>query len=284
VIDRQSIATLIGCSLGMLVGLGIDDYAGRVATLAALCASGSRSFPYWIHLHWTQLPAMHVGMLLGGVLPTAIARPVAIAPPSKHESSRPIAATIRIGWCITLMFIGMEAGALASRSLVSGSYAELAMLGGMVLGMALGSLIAACPHLPQLARARLASAADTLHSITRASRLIERLNAVPPAASRRRLTISSAAVTGRPFTATTMSPAANPIFWNAPRSDPGNSRITRGGVEAAAYTITGLTTPSQHGSQGSARSAGDPRMSTPATTTKNRSMRLIPSERDNVTI
>jgi hypothetical protein len=58
----------LACMAGMLAGLVIDNRNGRVATFAALCIVGDRSLLYSIYLHWRELPSMHAGMLLGGML------------------------------------------------------------------------------------------------------------------------------------------------------------------------------------------------------------------------
>ncbi len=48
---------LLICTLGMLSGLAIDLWTGRVAMLATLCLQGRRGLPYWEMMHWTGLPA-----------------------------------------------------------------------------------------------------------------------------------------------------------------------------------------------------------------------------------
>jgi len=63
--------TFAACLVGMLVGLQIDHFAGRLVSLAGFCASGTLSPVNLARLHLQGLPAMHVGMILGAMVGTA---------------------------------------------------------------------------------------------------------------------------------------------------------------------------------------------------------------------
>jgi hypothetical protein len=126
---------LAGCSLGMLAGLAVDNYDGQVATLAALCVSGSRSFPYWLHVHWSQLRVMHVGMILGSisVVPTW--------PRVRREMRSLLKGALEFATCTVTMLIGTDVGAIASQSFPATTHSAGAMFvwmrGGMLAGVAL---------------------------------------------------------------------------------------------------------------------------------------------------
>jgi hypothetical protein len=122
---------------GMLAGLEVDDYAGRVAPLAALCLGGSRTALYWMQLHWRQLPAMHAGMLLS----TFLALPVCNLLGAHNGSNDRSLNLLRSSICISLMLIGMECGALVFQLLFGGALPLSAMIAGMALGMAAASLV-----------------------------------------------------------------------------------------------------------------------------------------------
>lgn len=120
------------CSLGMLAGLWIDSLAGRLVTLSALCTSGDRDLLYWMLMHYKQLPAMHMGMLVATLLTV----------PLHQQTGRGLTGAFSLllhaGICLGLMWLGMTAGALAIHRAEDGALSVAATLGGMEAGMLLG--------------------------------------------------------------------------------------------------------------------------------------------------
>jgi uncharacterized membrane protein YfcA len=126
---------LTACTLGMAAGLGIDDYDGRVATLAEVCATGGLSFASLIQLHWQELPAMHAGMIIGAI----VAIPRWRGP---DETMRRAVEILRAMLCYASMLIGME----AAMWIIPGTYnanqpgaTMLAMMLGMTCGLLSGA-------------------------------------------------------------------------------------------------------------------------------------------------
>lgn len=125
-----------GCTAGMLTGLAVDAFSGRLATLTTVCASiaGIRSLPYWFELHWTQLPAMHAGMLVAGAALLAVA---ATGPVNLRAR---ILEVIRSAVCTASMLIGMELGILATHMADFAGHPLTVMLAAMLAGMNAGLL------------------------------------------------------------------------------------------------------------------------------------------------
>lgn len=153
VLDRSSTLTMLHlCAIGMLAGFIIDTRDGRFALLAALCTNGDRSLLYWMQLHWNQLPAMHVGMVIGSLL----AMP--IAPIARLELRDLLMEALKIISCIGLMLAGMNLGMLALQVVSGRTQSSYVMLAGMGLGMvwSLALSVAVFGALrPRLATARL---------------------------------------------------------------------------------------------------------------------------------
>jgi len=114
---------------GMLAGLWLD--AGRLglAWLEVWCGQGEAWTWTSIRLHWRELPAMHAGMLLGGLAASPWWR-------AAHRDVRPLPAALGCHlWCGVGMAWGMDAGAGLLRPPVGGAQALLAMGAGMAAGM-----------------------------------------------------------------------------------------------------------------------------------------------------
>jgi|GEM_PF-3290149 len=131
---RESLSHLamtLACSLGMLAGLSIDALEGRLATFSALCITGDRDLLYWMQMHYQQLPAMHLGMLVA----------MLVAIPSQRTSrglaGMPALLLKNIG-CLGTMWLGMTVGALALHPAEGDAASVAMMLGGMAAGMLFG--------------------------------------------------------------------------------------------------------------------------------------------------
>lgn len=115
---------------GMLVGLWMDADDAGVAWLTVWCGGGGFAWQsMW--LHWQQLPAMHAGMLLGGLCALPVWRARRLDPRSLSTD-----LTCNL-FCSAWMVVGMDLGGGLCRDSASGGVqALLAMLGGMLWGMA----------------------------------------------------------------------------------------------------------------------------------------------------
>lgn len=124
---------------GMLAGLAVDVAHAGPQQLDALC-SASAALPTWLEalrLHAAFLPAMHAGMLAGGLLAIPSLRLL------RPGCARALCARVgQNALCSVWMLLGMTGGALAmQRWLPSGDTASSAlptMLGGMFVGMTWG--------------------------------------------------------------------------------------------------------------------------------------------------
>ncbi len=140
--DRVPVLTFATCTLGMLAGLGVDSHGGRIAVLGSLCATGVASPFNLIQFHWRELPAMHVGMILGVL---------AAIPGWDYRSKRVLRIQLlRTLFCYSSMLIGMEAGMLIVLE-VFGPYQTVAgillgMMTGMTCGLISSEAILGCLH------------------------------------------------------------------------------------------------------------------------------------------
>ena len=132
---------------GMLIGLWIDASQFGLVQLQSVCrASGELAYVDSLFLHVRYLPAMHIGMLLGGL--TAIPTLRALHPGCGRYLCSMLAQNLLCsGW----MLIGMTLGALWLRNwqmwLIQGADMSVGadslsgMLGGMFAGMTWGMVL-----------------------------------------------------------------------------------------------------------------------------------------------
>ncbi|MFM8246849.1 MAG: hypothetical protein ACKN9M_07845 [Burkholderiaceae bacterium] len=132
---------------GMLIGLWIDTTQLGWLQLAGLCRANSQiSYIDSLILHLRFLPAMHVGMVAGGLLAIPALR--ALHPSCGRYLCSLIAQNLL---CSTWMLVGMTAGALLLRNwqvvvteragFLNTTDGLSGMLGGMFAGMTWGMVI-----------------------------------------------------------------------------------------------------------------------------------------------
>jgi hypothetical protein len=138
--------------LGMLAGLMLDLRGARLELVTSLCGgSAAAGFPQVLFLHWNSLPAMHIGMLSGGLVALPFARFRWFA---RRRMRSPWAVDIaRHAVCAVCMFAGMSVGALACQRLAAllavsaaPSRGAVVMLAGMFAGMVWGMVLHAALH------------------------------------------------------------------------------------------------------------------------------------------
>jgi hypothetical protein len=125
-------------TVGMLCGLALDTERAGLGAIASLCASSAPDFLTVARLHLEWLPAMHLGMIAGGLGALAWLRRV--RPGCRRQFCARFVQNIACsGWMIG----GMVAGVLAYYRLAAwfGSAGVPAMLGGMIGGMVWGMVV-----------------------------------------------------------------------------------------------------------------------------------------------
>jgi len=122
-------------ALGMVGGLWLDARTGGFASLASLCLSDSDDLVATVRLHWQQLPAMHLGMTLGGLATVPLMRTF-----RRQCRQQFCARLVQNLACSAWMIVGMAIGTIAFMQLAtwSGGRGSAAMLGGMFGGMVWG--------------------------------------------------------------------------------------------------------------------------------------------------
>jgi hypothetical protein len=122
-------------ALGMVGGLWLDARAGGFSVLASLCLADSSDFFATLRMHWQQLPAMHVGMIAGGLATVPLMRSL-----RRHCRRQFCARLAQNLACSAWMIVGMAVGTIAFMQLAawSGGSGSAAMLGGMFGGMVWG--------------------------------------------------------------------------------------------------------------------------------------------------
>jgi hypothetical protein len=122
-------------ALGMVGGLWLDARAGGFSVLASLCLADKGDFIGTLRIHWQQLPAMHVGMTVGGLATVPLMRTL-----RRHCRQQYCAQLVQNLACSAWMIVGMAAGTIAFMQLAvwSGGRGSAAMLGGMFGGMVWG--------------------------------------------------------------------------------------------------------------------------------------------------
>ena len=125
-------------TLGMLGGLAIDVHRAGLEAIASMCAASAPDFLAVAQLHLQWLPAMHVGMVAGGLGALGWLRHV--RPGCRRQFCARFVQNIACsGW----MMIGMVAGVMLYYRLAAwfGSAGVPAMLGGMIGGMVWGMVV-----------------------------------------------------------------------------------------------------------------------------------------------
>jgi hypothetical protein len=131
-------AMMVLGTLGMLAGLALDVRRAGLAAIASVCAASAPDFLAVARLHLEWLPAMHAGMVAGGLGALVWLRRV--RPGCRRQFCARFAQNIACsGW----MMVGMVAGVVLYYRLAAwlGSAGVPAMLGGMIGGMVWGMVV-----------------------------------------------------------------------------------------------------------------------------------------------
>ena len=131
-------AMMILGTIGMLGGLAIDVHRAGLAAIASMCAASGPDFLAVARMHLEWLPAMHVGMVAGGLGALVWLRRV--RPGCRRQFCARFLQNITCsGW----MMVGMVAGVILYYRLAAwlGSAGVPAMLGGMIGGMVWGMVV-----------------------------------------------------------------------------------------------------------------------------------------------
>ena len=125
-------------TFGMLTGLALDVQRAGLAAIASMCAARAPDFLSVAELHLAWLPAMHFGMVAGGLGALVWLR--RMRPTCRRQFCARFAQNIACsGW----MIAGMAAGVVLYYQLAAwiGSAGVPAMLGGMIGGMVWGMVV-----------------------------------------------------------------------------------------------------------------------------------------------
>jgi hypothetical protein len=125
-------------TLGMLGGLTLDVQRAGLDAIASMCAASAPDFLAVARLHLEWLPAMHVGMVAGGLGALVWLRRV--RPGCRRQFCARFLQNIACsGW----MIVGMVAGVVLYYRLAAwfGGIGVSAMLGGMIGGMVWGMVV-----------------------------------------------------------------------------------------------------------------------------------------------
>ena len=125
-------------TLGMLAGLALDVQRAGLEAIASMCAAQAPDFLAVARLHLEWLPAMHLGMVAGGLGALAWLRRV--RPGCRRQfCARFVQNVACSGW----MIVGMVAGVVLYYQLAAwfGAVGVPAMLGGMIGGMVWGMVV-----------------------------------------------------------------------------------------------------------------------------------------------
>ena len=124
---------------GMLLGLGVDLALGGLDRLESLCTQSARlGLLDSLELHIAFLPAMHAGMLTGGLLAIPSLRML------RQHCGRYLCSLLTQNlMCSAWMLLGMTSGALwlVRWQVASGMSSLPGMLGGMFVGMTWGLVL-----------------------------------------------------------------------------------------------------------------------------------------------
>lgn len=125
-------------TIGMLGGLTLDVQRAGLEAIASMCSASGPDFLRVARLHLEWLPAMHLGMVAGGLGALAWLRRV--RPGCRRQFCARMVQNITCsGW----MIAGMVAGVILYYQLAAwfGSAGVPAMLGGMIGGMVWGMVV-----------------------------------------------------------------------------------------------------------------------------------------------
>jgi hypothetical protein len=125
-------------TLGMLGGLSLDVQRAGLAAIASMCAARTPDFLAVARMHLEWLPAMHIGMVAGGLGALAWLRRT--RPGCRRQFCARFVQNIACsGW----MVVGMVAGVVLYYRLAAwfGAAGVPAMLGGMIGGMVWGMVV-----------------------------------------------------------------------------------------------------------------------------------------------
>jgi len=125
-------------TVGMLAGIGLDVQHAGLEAIASMCLASGPDVLAVARLHLAGLPAMHLGMVAGGLGALAWLRRV--RPGCKRQFCARFAQNIA---CSAWMMVGMVAGVILYYQLAAwfGSAGVPAMLGGMIGGMVWGMVV-----------------------------------------------------------------------------------------------------------------------------------------------
>ncbi len=125
-------------TMGMLAGLALDVQRAGLSAIASMCATRAPDFLAVAQLHLAWLPAMHLGMVTGGLGALAWLRRA--RPGCRRQFCARFVQNIACsGW----MIVGMVAGVVMYYRLAAwlGAAGVPAMLGGMIGGMVWGMVV-----------------------------------------------------------------------------------------------------------------------------------------------
>jgi hypothetical protein len=125
-------------TLGMLGGLALDVQRTGLDAIVSMCAASAPNFLAVARLHLEWLPAMHIGMVAGGLGALVWLRRV--RPGCRRQFCARFLQNIACsGW----MIVGMVAGVVLYYRLAAwfGGIGVSAMLGGMIGGMVWGMVV-----------------------------------------------------------------------------------------------------------------------------------------------
>ncbi len=125
-------------TVGMLAGLALDVQRAGLEAIVSMCAASGPDFLAVAQLHLAWLPAMHVGMVAGGLGALVWLRKV--RPHCRRQFCARFAQNLA---CSAWMMIGMVAGVILYYRLAAwfGAAGVPAMLGGMIGGMVWGMVV-----------------------------------------------------------------------------------------------------------------------------------------------
>ncbi len=129
---------LLGAA-GMVAGLAVDAQGTSLSLLATLCSSAAGlDLGTLLRLHLEWLPAMHVGMAVGGLAAVPLLRL------QDRKCRRQLCAKVGQNLlCSVWMILGMSAGTLLVHQLmtIGGNLGAAGMFGSMFAGMVWGMVV-----------------------------------------------------------------------------------------------------------------------------------------------
>ena len=131
-------AMMLFATVGMMAGLWLDVQRAGLVTIATICAASAPGFVAVAKVHLQWLPAMHIGMVTGGLGALIWLRKTRRGC-RRQFCARVVQNIACSGW----MMAGMVAGVMLYYRLAGwlGSGGVPAMLGGMIGGMVWGMVV-----------------------------------------------------------------------------------------------------------------------------------------------